>query len=80
MQRSVEILIGRLATDEGLRARFFQDPARLVQEFAQEHALSAVEQAALRGLSREALLAFAGALDPRIKRASLAEHSDPRRI
>lgn len=71
-QRSVEQVIGRLATDEDFRLQF---------EKSREEALSAaisgglqltpVEQRALLDLDVNAAERFAGCLDPRIQKISL---------
>ncbi|HEX3531156.1 MAG TPA: Os1348 family NHLP clan protein [Thermoanaerobaculia bacterium] len=74
-QRSVEILLGKLVTDEEIRQRFRVDPAGVLV-VARERGLelSAVEVEALRGLQAGALDKLdklAGALDPRLQKASL---------
>lgn len=74
-QRSVEILLGKLVTDEEIRQRFRVDPAGVLA-VAQERGLelSAVEMEALWGLHAGALDKLdklAGALDPRLQKASL---------
>lgn len=75
-QRSVEILLGKLVTDEEIRQRFRMDPeAVLAAARSQGLELSAVEAEALRALEAGALDELAGALDPRLQKASL--HSDP---
>lgn len=75
-QRSVEILLGKLVTDEEIRQRFRVDPEAVFAAVrAQGLELSAVEAEALRGLEAGALDGLAGALDPRLQKASL--HSDP---
>ena len=71
-QRSVEILIGRLVTDEELRRRFVENPRGTVQ-LAQQQGLE------LTAPEIDALLAshiglwecLAAALDPRLHKASL---------
>jgi hypothetical protein len=71
-QRSVEVLIGRLATDEPLRRRFATDAEDVLRLLAAEgFQFSAVEAAALVRLQPGALDLFAGALDPRLQKASL---------
>ena len=71
-QRSVEILLGKLVTDEEIRRRFRVDPEGVLAG-ARERGLelSAVEAEALRGLSPGALDKLAAALDPRLQKASL---------
>jgi hypothetical protein len=71
-QRSVEVLIGRLATDEPLRRRFATNPEDVLRLLAAEgFHLSPVETAALVRLHPAALDRFAGSLDPRLQKASL---------
>ena len=71
-QKSVEIVIGRLATDEEARARFMEDPGALIESLRRGGLeLSAVEAEALRVLPGSSLEALARALDPRLQRASL---------
>jgi hypothetical protein len=71
-QKSVEMLIGRLATDEPLRRRFTADPADVVRLFlAEGYPLSSVEARALVRLDNAALDRFARALDPRLQKAAL---------
>ena len=70
--RNVETLIGRLATDPGLRRRFLEDPAGLLEEFKEQgFELTAVELEALATIDGEAIRSFAGALDRRIRRAEV---------
>lgn len=68
-QRNVERLIGKLATDEGYRRRFFADPAGALRELV-EHGceLTAVEMQALLALDSDALESFAGVIDPRLQK------------
>ena len=71
-QRSVEILIGRLVTDEDLRQRFIAEPRETIR-FAQQSGLD------LTAAEIDALLAspvvlwerLAAILDPRLQKASL---------
>ena len=70
--RSVEIVLGRLATDEAMRARFRQAPAEALRELlASGIELSAVERAALEGLDGAQLQRFAETLDARLQKAAL---------
>jgi hypothetical protein len=77
-QRSVEILLGKLVTDEEVRQRFRVD-AEAVLAWARDLGLelSAVEAEALRGLDARALDELAGALDPRLQKASLQSPLEP---
>jgi hypothetical protein len=77
-QRSVEILLGKLVTDEEIRQRFRVDPEGVLA-VARERGLelSAVEVEALRGLHAGALDKLAAALDPRLQKASLQCPSEP---
>jgi hypothetical protein len=70
-QRSVEILLGKLVTDEELRLRFRAEPEVTLAAFRQGLELSPVEIEALRSLDVRALDRFARALDPRLQKASL---------
>jgi hypothetical protein len=71
-QKSVEILIGRLATDEPLRRRFAANAAEVLRVLeAEGFPFSPVEAAALARLEPAALDRFATALDPRLQKASL---------
>lgn len=73
-QRGVEVILGRLATDEALRKRFVAGTRRTLEELqAQGLELSALEQAALEGLDTATLERFAEALDPRLQKAALVE-------
>jgi len=71
--RGVEIVLGRLATDETARLRFRQSPSRALDALVDGGVeLSAVERAALESLDATALQRFAAALDPRLCKARLA--------
>ena len=68
--RNVETVIGRLATDPGLRRRFAEDPALVLRELkAQGIELTSVELDALAATDSRAIRSFAEALDRRIRRA-----------
>jgi hypothetical protein len=74
MQKNVETLIGRLATDATLRRRFAANPAALLGELSDQGLeLTPVERDALAATDPEALRIFAGALDGRLRRASLTK-------
>jgi hypothetical protein len=71
-QKSVEILIGKLASDEELRGRFRRnrrETLRAMQDNGLE--LTALEIEALAGVDASAFERLAGALDPRLQKASL---------
>ena len=73
--RSVETIIGRLATDEGFRRRFITDPAIVLDELrGQGCELSPVEIGALSALDQAAITAFAEALDRRLQKVDLCTH------
>jgi hypothetical protein len=67
-QRSVEIVLGKLLTDDGFRRTFFAGPVAAIESEALD--LSPVELEALANLSERALSALATLLDPRIRLAS----------
>lgn len=68
-QRNVELVIGKLATDEGFRRRFAAGPeAALAQAAAGGLELTPVERRALVDLEMEACERFAARLDPRLQK------------
>lgn len=70
MHKHVETLIGRLATDPALLRRFAADPRRTLAGFvAMGLELTTIEFEALVSIDRDALHAFAGALDRRLRKA-----------
>jgi hypothetical protein len=70
--RGVEIVLGRLATDEALRKRFRQAPAVVLKELISLGIeLSPVELGTLESLDPSAVHRFAQALDPRLQKAAL---------
>ncbi|HZI64655.1 MAG TPA: Os1348 family NHLP clan protein [Thermoanaerobaculia bacterium] len=72
-QRSVEVVIGRLVTDEEFRGRFTQDPAgelrRLVESGVE---LNPCEFRVLCALDARVAARFAQEIDPRIQKADLS--------
>jgi hypothetical protein len=72
-QKSVEIVIGKLASDEELRHRFRQNRRATLRSLHEEQGLelSAVEIASLEAADVEAFERLASALDPRVQKASL---------
>jgi hypothetical protein len=70
--RYLEIVIGRLVTDEAFRRRFVDEPAQWSADLAEAGLeLSGAELAALRRTDAAAWLALADAIDPRLQKASL---------
>jgi hypothetical protein len=71
-QRSVEAVIGRLATDEAFRIRFQADRAAVLDELTRDGVtLTPVERQALLDLDFSACERFAALLDPRIQKVCL---------
>ena len=70
-QSAVERTLGKLATDEEFRARFFEDPGAATWEAGLR--LSPIEVEALSRLSRTAIDRFSRSLDGRIRRLCLRE-------
>lgn len=70
--RHVEVVIGRLVTDEAFRGRFISQRADWLAEIsASGLELSHAELAALESTDPTAWLALADAIDPRLQKASL---------
>ena len=70
-QNTVERRLGKLATDEDFRTRFFENPSAATWEAGLP--LSPIELEALSGLSRVAIARFSRSLDGRVRRLCLAE-------
>jgi hypothetical protein len=71
-QKSVEIVIGRLITDEVLRARFFADPAGTLRSLHEGgHDLNPTEIAALLEMPLESWTAVASWVHPRLQKIAL---------
>ena len=71
-QRIIEILIGRLITDEEFRAEFLRDPERTLLELSERGSeLSRTEVAALMNTDPTLWARTADAIDPRLQKASL---------
>ena len=71
-QKSVEMVIGRLATDEDFRRRFEAERQAMLEELiAGGLQLTPVEQRALLALDFGACKRFATCLDPRLQKISL---------
>jgi hypothetical protein len=71
-QRNVEIVIGRLITDEEFRARFIADPEATLAALSETGCdLSRTEVAALLTTNNSIWQTAADAIDPRLQKASL---------
>jgi hypothetical protein len=74
-QRNVELVVGKLATDEDFRRRFATDAeAALAQTIAGGLELTAVERRALAHLEMDACERFAARLDPRLQKIGPSRH------
>lgn len=73
-QRSIEMLIGRLVTDEAFRAMFVRDPAATVARFIEwGYDLTSPEVAALEATDPTLWARTAEQIDPRLQKACLIE-------
>jgi len=71
-QRNVEIVIGRLITDEAFRAAFLEDPIVTLTRFAESgYDLTSLEMLALRATHTGVWGRTADDIDPRLQKASL---------
>ena len=69
MHKTVELLIGRLATDSKLRRRFAASPEAVLRELVESGLeLTEIELAALAATPPEALRSLAATLDARLRR------------
>ncbi len=69
--RNIEIVIGRLVTDEAFRTAFLCDAAEALAGFVESgYELTALEIAALRTTHADAWTRAAAEVDPRLQRAS----------
>jgi hypothetical protein len=67
--RSIEILIGRLVTDEVFRAAFTNDQTGTLRAFERSgHDLTDVERAAVTAITSDAWAQMAERIDPRLLR------------
>lgn len=80
-QKTVEHIIGRLATDEEIRLHFRMNPAATITAAAGEReALTSVEREALSTIDPDVLDRLADAVDPRLQRVRIpAAHDDGRK-
>jgi hypothetical protein len=75
-QRSIEILIGRLITDEAFRIAFLQNRAETLRGFIESgHELTELEIAALSHTRQDLWVLVADQIDPRLQKASLHTRS-----
>ena len=71
-QRIIEMLIGRLITDEQFRSEFLQDPEQTLLDLCDRGLeLSRTEVAALVNTDRTLWARAADSIDPRLQKASL---------
>jgi len=71
-QRSVEILIGRLVTDEAFRSAFLSEPTMTLTRFVESgYELTALEIAALEATHRGVWTVAAERIDRRLQKVSL---------
>jgi hypothetical protein len=75
--KSVEAVIGKLATDEGFRRRFLVDARAALDELQQRGIeLTPVEVQALAALDPEAVSAFAGNIDGRLQKVDCTSNGN----
>lgn len=73
--RNVEIIIGRLITDDAFRAAFLADPDQTLREFREAgHDLTSVEADAVLATPRRLWSAAASDVDPRLLKANLMQN------
>jgi len=71
-QRNVEIVIGRLITDEAFRAMFLRDPAATLMQFIEcGYDLTSVEIAAIQATDPTLWAQTAEQIDPRLQKVAL---------
>jgi hypothetical protein len=71
-QRSIEIVIGRLLTDEEFRETFLSNPHRALGDLLERGTqLTHAEIAALIGIDASLWMRVAEQIDPRLQKASL---------
>ena len=73
-QRSIEILVGKLLTDEAFRDAFLRNASPVLQAFFETgHELTALETAAFMATPKRLWNDFAAQLDPRLQKANLGK-------
>jgi hypothetical protein len=76
-QRNVEIVIGRLMTDEAFRMAFFDEPAMALTRFIDSgYDLTALEVAALKATDAGVWAQAAKKIDPRLQKVSFTVRVD----
>ena len=71
-QRSIEILVGRLLTDEAFRDKFVRNALTVLQAFSETgHDLTPLEIEAFMATPKRLWNEFAAQLDPRLQKANL---------
>ena len=71
-QKNVELIIGKLATDEEFRRTYQLDPTRTVLALVERgFDLTSCERSALSSMDPGFLEQFAGSIDPRLQKACL---------
>ena len=74
--RSIEILIGRLVTDEAFRTAFLANPATTLHGFIESgYELTAMELAAVTHTRQDLWTLAADRIDPRLQKASIHPRS-----
>jgi hypothetical protein len=71
-QRSIEVVIGRLVTDEEFRATFVKDPRQVIEQLIERGIhLTRAEVAALMATDAGLWDRVADSVDPRLQKADL---------
>ena len=74
-QRSIEILIGRLITDEAFREAFVANCSLALQQFCEAgHDLTSTEMLAVMSTPAGLWIEVAEQIDPRLQKASLSKN------
>lgn len=78
--RSIEILIGRLITDEAFRTAFFEDAPTALTGFVESgYELTALEITALMATRADVWTRVAEQIDPRLQKASFSRRPEMER-
>ena len=73
-QRSIEVLVGRLLTDEAFRNAFVKNHSTVLDAFSETgHELTSLEIAALLATPKRLWNEFARQIDPRLQKANLGK-------